>query len=1058
MQKISIRLLRIVGGAMVVLLTTGQPSYTQLVGGEVHGSIFALVRGQDTFPKEAVFAGRYIFLPDITVYLKNLTTGATSPTAQTNLDGTFAIPSQSEGQYQICWKAPGYLSGCSATTFVLRSANINLNPVGIEAEPGVIYGHAALKDGAACRFIATFLGKNTSTTVSASVGSSPAKTVHANSYGDYFISAVSNGAVKVEATCEGAHALANATMSGAPTLVDLTLPNARPKFGPAYAELGGKVVRAAAAGSTVHVSVAVQDGGGYPLHYRWAVDPPTSGFTSADAPAVDWTIPPGAGMATIWALAYDNQGGNILSRVHLSTVPNRIDFSGHVLADNSPAVQGAVVTINGVASMTNSSGNFELFLPKEEPRYVVTITKSGYQMLSRVLYAPVTQGLFKLYQAQDFVVNPTGPISITERPPPEQKTGVQIQVPANSLAAGATGSGALATGPLHIRVKTYNLRDAEDQLPGDYGGIDKSNQGVRMETYGAADIAIEDNAGNPFNLASGKTATLRVPIDPAMAASAPPTIPVWHYDSKQGLWVEDGVAMKVGGLYETTVTHFSAVNMDLAFNSGACTRIVVDTSVMPVPFRLRMTPLTGGFTVDANHQNQIVGGPPNPGLNVVVREPPGIQVRFDVIDSNGNPVSAASQTITTGAASPSGIDWNPPPNPPYADCTSEVDYNEQTILPPNPPPPGFLVFQSPPDYLNPATAEGLAEAYYAKIDPGGTKTTLPPNPAANNDFTNWKTANGFNRAGETRVVYQNLYDLGFGRDMHMQTGGQDGSCTGCIAYYVTNYNTADDAASQTSPIATVAMEYGPPSGGGTTSFTRFYVFANSGANAGAILTSAALDESGQKYVPALCVICHNGNIAPPNETGDASGNLQIARFLPFDLDSFAYPTAAQWARSLQEPSFKAMNSGVLNKTNPSVAEQRLITLWYGTEGDTSLPNSTFNGAAVPTEWTSPTDESNLYNVVVKPSCRSCHSTRDESGTPHTTLDLTWDSYDSLNSASPLVHFRVCGQTAPGTYDSMPQAERTYARFWLSTQPNAPDTLAASDLSGFQSPNNTCPYP
>jgi hypothetical protein len=571
-----------------------------------------------------------------------------------------------------------------------------------------------------------------------------------------------------------------------------------------------------------------------------------------------------------------------------------------------------------------------------------------------------------------------------------------------------------------------------------------------MQTYGAADIAIEDNAGNPFNLAPGKTATLRVPIDPAMAASAPPTMPVWHYDTKRGLWVEDGAAAKVGNLYETTVTHFSAVNMDLAFTSGACTRIVVDTSVMPVPFKLRMTPLTGGFTVDANHQNQIVGGPPNPGLNVVVREPPGIQVRFDVIDSNGNTVSAASQTITTGAASPSGIDWNPPLNPPYADCTSEVDYNEQTILPPNPPPPGFLVFQTPPDYLNPTTAEGLAEAYYAKIDPGHTKTTL----GDNNDFANWKTANGFNRSGETRVVYENLYDLGFGRDMHMQTGGQDGSCTGCIAYYVTNYNNADDAANQTNQIATVAMEYGPPSGGGTTSFTRFYVFDKNAA----ISTTAALDESGPKYVPALCVICHNGNIAPPNETGDASGNLQIARFLPFDLDSFAYPTAAQWARLLQEPSFKAMNSGVLNKTNPSVAEQRLITLWYGTEGDTSLPNPTFNGAAVPTEWTSPTDESNLYNVVVKTSCRACHSTRDESGTPHITLNLTWDSYDSLNSASPLVHFRVCGQTAPGTYDSMPQAERTYARFWLSTQPNVPDTLAASDLTGFQSPNNTCPYP
>ncbi len=1058
MQKIRTRFFQLLA-ATALLFAAAPFGYAQgpLLGGEVHGSIYALIRGRDSFPVGALFAGRYIFLPDITVYSQNVTTSATSSLVQTNLDGTFAIPAQPEAEYRVCWKAAGYFPGCSEASFVLRSANINLNPIGIEGQPGLIYGHVALKDGAACRFVAPFLGKNTFTTVAVTPPSGPVRTVRANSYGDYVAPALQNGPVKLTAACEGARAGAATVMNGSADLVNFTLPNARPTARLAYAELGGKLVRAAAPGTTVHVSVQAQDGGGYPLHYRWAVDPPVSGFTSADAPSIAWTIPSGAGLATIWVLAHDERGGNVLSRVHLSTTPNRIDFSGHVLADNAPAVPGAAVTINGVTKQTDGSGNFEVILSTDAPRYVVTIQKLGYQMLSRALYAPVTQATFKLYQAQDFVVNPTGTITVTERPtnPDIQETGAQIVIPANSLAAGATGSGSLATGPLHIQVKSYNLRDGENQLPGDYGGIDKSNQGVRLGTYGAADIGVEDSAGHPFNLAPGKQAIVRVPIDPLMLASAPATMPVWHYDANRGLWTEDGAATKVGNLYQTSVKHFSAVNMDLAFTSGACTRIVVDPSVMPVPFRVRMTPLTGGFTVEANHQNQVVGGPPNPGLSVVVREPPGIQVRFDMIDTNGNVISAASQTITIGAASPSGIEWNPPPNPPYADCTSEVDYNEQTVLPPNPPPPGFLVFQTPSDYLTQATAEPLAEAYYAKIDPGHTKTTLLPNPAANNDFANWKTANGFSRAGVTRAVYQNLYDLGFGRDMYMQTGGQTGSCTNCIAYYVSNYDNADDAANQNSVIATVAMEYGPLNQTSGTAFTRFYVFDKNGA----ISTTAALDESGPKYVPALCIICHNGNIAPPNLTGDSTGNLQIARFLPFDLDSFAYPTAATWSRPNQEPSFKKMNSGVLNNTNPSVAEQRLITLWYGTEGNTSLPNPTMNGGAVPTEWTSPTDESTLYNVVVKTSCRSCHSTRDESGTPHTTEDLTWDSYDSLNNASPLVRFRVCGQTAPGTYNSMPQAERTYARFWLSTQPNAPNTLATSDLSGFQPPNITnCPYP
>jgi hypothetical protein len=183
------------------------------------------------------------------------------------------------------------------------------------------------------------------------------------------------------------------------------------------------------------------------------------------------------------------------------------------------------------------------------------------------------------------------------------------------------------------------------------------------------------------------------------------------------VWIEDGVAIKVADLYETKVTHFSPVNMDLTNGNGACTRINVDLGIMPVPFRIQMTPLTGNFTVDANHQNQVISD----ALNVVVREPPGIQVRFDMVDSDGNIISAASQTITTGAPSPSGNAWNPPPDPPYADCTSDVYYNEKTILPPNPPPPGFLVFQTPPDYLDPATAEGLAEGNYSPMCGGLTR-------------------------------------------------------------------------------------------------------------------------------------------------------------------------------------------------------------------------------------------------------------------------------------------------------------------------------------------------
>jgi hypothetical protein len=129
----------------------------------------------------------------------------------------------------------------------------------------------------------------------------------------------------------------------------------------------------------------------------------------------------------------------------------------------------------------------------------------------------------------------------------------------------------------------------------------------------------------------------------------------------------------------------------------------------------------------------------------------------------------------------------------------------------------------------------------------------------------------------------------------------------------------------------------------------------------------------------------------------------------------------------------------------------VITHWYGTEGDTGLPNPTFDATAVPSQWTSPTNQAPLYNAVVKTSCRSCHTTRDPGDTGQ---DISWQSYDSLDQESTFARILACTATGP-LHHIMPQAERTFARFWLSTNPNGPLVIANSALSGFQMPNNSC---
>ena len=302
---------------------------------------------------------------------------------------------------------------------------------------------------------------------------------------------------------------------------------------------------------------------------------------------------------------------------------------------------------------------------------MVGIEKIGFKLLSRTISSPVNGAIYRLYPAQRFdVLDPNKLIHIVEKldSPQNEGRGLEVGFEPGSIAAGQDGQGPRAAGPLTITAGTYAMRNPDDQLPGDYAGVDTSGKQKRLSSFGAAFVGIQDAVGNRFNLAPNTHAKIRQPIDPALQATAPAKIALWQYDEQAGAWVESGVATRVGNAYEATVTHFSAVNMDVAFGDGACTRVLVDTSLMP-PFQLRMT-TNAGPGVPPDHQNQWISD----AVNVVVRQPPGVSVNYDVVDADGNVLPAARQTFTVGASSPTGTQWPPPPPIPgdpnaYADCT-----------------------------------------------------------------------------------------------------------------------------------------------------------------------------------------------------------------------------------------------------------------------------------------------------------------------------------------------------------------------------------------------------
>lgn len=1093
-------------------------------GAEVHGYVVA--GSQST-----AVATSLHFLPDITVYLKNLTSGTESPRVETDLKGFFMVPRQPAGNYELCLEAPGYVSACPQQ-FTIASQMVFLPPTPIVPRPGTVTGVVLLKEGDPCGFSDPVFGVqfDTKVRILGAGGKEVTRPVRANLAGQYLVPAVPTEGLQVHAGCEAAGATQGFSLARGSAVANLTLSNQPPSLVTVIARHGDRAVRRARPGETLEVTASAQDSDD--LHYSWAVSGSGERFEARDSKTVKWMLPASPGVHSIYVLVRDGKGGVSLGRRDLSTDASSLLFTGTVLGINGRPVEGAGVEVSGVRSgeaagravsaKTNAAGNFVLSVTEESDRYVLTIRRPGYQILSRVLKGPVLGGRYELVPAQKLSFNAQQGGMLAEKGDPycstksqtwstqswaryslekriqrwrkeRRRCGAQVTIRPGTLV---DSSGKQFSGTVSAFVSSIDLRDPVGRFPGDYAGLNRDRREVGLNSLGAVDVTLTDANGQPLKLAAGQTAVVRIPVDPlqlgmpGMPASPPATIPIWFYDPSTGLWKEEGVGKLAGDYYEAEVKHFSTINADVEFSTPACMRVNTDATKIPIPYQLRVTIPAVGPPVKVT--TGIVDDP----LSVVVLLPPNTNIKFEVLDSAGNVIQLATKVQqTNGTSSP------PSPAYDYASCTSDV--NLTLVAPTN---GGFLNY-----YANSAVE---ADEYYAKIDPvatagSGTVSSSGTTVSGTVPFTGffdaghiiraggqvrtvisvsgttldtesafspalltgtsyervgvkqtlpaWKLANGFG-ADDEDAVYLNKPDLGLGRWMHKKVTGSD------IAYYVSNYGVACSGSADlaafakltnnpaTGLIATVAMEYSDhPSGGGR--YTKFYVFNAAGER----VNKADLDCYGAKYVPKLCMVCHGG--APGTVTGDARGDGQ-SRFIPFDPESFGYATIddpnnpGAFTRAGQEIAFREMNKGIHNLTNVSPAIQELIQGWYGATITAPTQNSGYvhegwrlTGTGTP-PGTSPDDKATLYNQVVKPSCRSCHNTRDPGF-----FNISWDTWDGGNGFKehPSIESLVCG---PGRI--MPHAKVTFNNFWLSS-PHQPTALGNGGLDAW-APGDPCPTP
>lgn len=1060
----------------------------------VRGYIAARVGGDATpGAAGARIAARDIYLPGVQVYLKDVLAGTDGASGQTDLSGRFTLRAAAGSRYRVCWRAQGFAEGCAQDIFAVTETHVFLSTVRIPLArkdgATVVFGQVRFKDGSLPRFLAPLAGLNAFAQVALLDGGGKLQTVYVNNFGDYLLPQVPvKKAITLRAQIESGVKdqliLPEARLEASTVhAINLSIGNTPPRLDPIVpVTTAGVRLKTAKPGSTIRLRADGRDADGDVLNYQWLPASGSGTLSAKTGQQVTWTVPTQPGRYSVNAIAADGKGGYAQSALSLRVDEGGILFSGQVDATDGTVVGGATVEINGQQAVTGATGFFQVRV-RDAQRFVLNIRKAGYALVSRIYDDGVTGGRWTMTRATVTTIDPKrdneiinersprdcpGPAAnqqnwrafpqlltpqwqdgkgnviaapgrqVGELPlpkPDQQQTcgpGVRVKLAANSLL---DERGQPPTGSVQVAISTVDLRSPE-QMPGDYTVRLSSGATRVMQSYGAGIIEITSGTRR-YNLKAGTTATVTIPIDPSQLTAGgaiPATIPILFYNERDGLWVQEGSANRVGNNYVAVVKHFSAINTDLVKTNQACVEVI--SPALPANYKLETTiPLGGGAAprvitsmIDnsAPSRHVIYNLPTNTNIVIVP-----IRTAADAGGANNTPIGTF--VVNTGGAQ------NPTsPNLPvltaqgYTACSTRVTLTEQAV-PPEPLSGEFLhglySFEavdltelSLSDPALAATYDAASANYYKQIDPRGKRPTL-------NDF---KAVNGFPN-GEIQATFANSGDLGFGRDMHCTKKlADDGQFD--VACYVTNYgdiNTDDvqdatDAVNGTNPVATVAMEYSriENAPGNNPEFddpertVKFYVYDGAGTS---LLRAANLDGLGARPVPQLCMVCHNGEypngpVPSGTPTFAARNDVKLgSRFLPFDLHYYTFSPLKP--KAAQQAAFKQLNEDIVKNTPPDAAIADVVTKMYagGANQDESF---------VVAGWNATPNRQVMYRDVVARTCRTCHVAN---VFPTLKFDQSTQVIDLLGASEN----RVCVQHV------MPHAKRTHDIFWTSVGPHMP---------------------
>lgn len=277
-------------------------------------------------------------------------------------------------------------------------------------------------------------------------------------------------------------------------------------------------------------------------------------------------------------------------------------IGGQVVDEAGNPVENATVIIGNDQSQTDENG---IFLMRDQvvnkKGAYVRVEKSGFFHGSRTITATAnTRNTIKIQlldnTSTQTVDAATGGVA--------DYGDYSVTLPAGGIAVG-TADGVDFTGAVGVAAKWLDPTSETffEQAPGRLIGRSLDGSETGMVSMGMLAVELKASTGAKLQIKNGFQADIRMKVPAELLSQAPSSIPLWHFDEAEGLWIEDGAAELVNGFYEGKVSHFSFWNTDYKEPVVEVKFKVVDSDGNPIEGALVDTRLASDGTFGRGYTN-----------------------------------------------------------------------------------------------------------------------------------------------------------------------------------------------------------------------------------------------------------------------------------------------------------------------------------------------------------------------------------------------------------------------------------------------------------------------